>query len=176
MLTQLSMRRENRSRDLVDLLGECHQRIRRFVELGRQAASREDVSPEQVVQACADVERYFAKALPLHVADEEQSIEPRLRGRSPSIDQALDAMVDQHEEHATSLEALLRASAKVRHAPQDAQVRAELASAASALEAEFEKHLALEESVTFPAIRERLPPETQAAIIDELRERRSKGQ
>jgi hypothetical protein len=31
--------------DLVDLLGECHQRIRRFVALARQAASRRDAPP-----------------------------------------------------------------------------------------------------------------------------------
>lgn len=173
MLTQLSTLRENRSRGLVDLLGECHQRIRHFVELARQAASREDASDEQVVQACADVERYFSEALPLHIADEEQSIEPRLRGRLPSVDQALDAMAHEHQQHAASLETFLRTTANVRCKPHDERARAQLATAAIALELEFEAHLALEESVIFPAIQELLQPETQAAIIDELRERRS---
>ena len=172
MLTQLSARRDNVPQDLVDLLGECHQRIRRFVDLARQVASREDAPLDQVAQACADVERYFVEALPLHVADEEESIEPRLRGLSPSVDHALDAMTHQHQEHASNLEALLRATAKVRCEPHDERARGELATAAIALEIEFEKHLALEENTIFPAIRELLPPEAQESIIVELRQRR----
>lgn len=171
MLTQLSARRDNGPQDLVDLLGECHQRIRRFVDLARQAASREDAPPGQVAQACADVERYFVEALPLHVADEEESIEPRLRGVSPSVDHALDAMARQHQEHASNLEALLRATAKVRCEPHDECARGELATVAIALEIEFEEHLTLEENTIFPAIRE-LPPKTQESIIVELRQRR----
>src|SRR5690606_15926791 len=80
MLIELSTHRRDTPRDLVDLLGECHARIRRFVELAHEAAIRMDAPVEQVIQACADVERYFVEALPLHVADEEESIAPRLKG------------------------------------------------------------------------------------------------
>lgn len=175
MLTQLSTRREDGNQDLVDLLGECHQRIRRFIDLARRAASQPDAPRDQVAQACADVERYFVEALPLHVADEEESIEPRLRGLSPSVDLALDAMAQQHREHASKLEALLRATVRVRREPHDERARGELATATIALETEFEGHLALEENTIFPAIRELLSPETQESIIVELRRRRRLG-
>ncbi len=40
------------------------------------------------------------------------------------------------------------------------------------LPTEFVDHLNLEETTIFPAIRELLPSDTQALIIDELRQRR----
>lgn len=173
MLIQLSTRQiATGSRDLVDLLGECHQRIRHFVALAREAALRGDAPSDQIAQACVDVERYFVEALPLHVADEEESIQPRLRGLSSAVDQALDAMERQHQQHAAKLEALLRASARVRGEPNSTRARSELATAAIALERDFETHLVLEETGIFPAIREFLSQETQSAIIDELRQRR----
>jgi len=172
MLIQLSAQHPSGSNDLVGLLDACHQRIRRFVALAREAALNRAVPPDQIAQACADVERYFVEALPLHVADEEESIQPRLRGLSPAVDRALDVMAHQHQQHVPKLEALLRATARVRSTPQDEGARTELAAAATALEAELEEHLALEERVIFPAIREILPREAQSTIIDELRQRR----
>ncbi|MCA9630150.1 MAG: hemerythrin domain-containing protein [Myxococcales bacterium] len=172
MLTQLARHRASGLQDLVDLLGECHERIRRFVALARQAGSRHDVPADQIAQACIDVERYFTQALPLHVADEEESIDPRLRGLSPAVDEALDAATQQHREHEPELKALLRATNVVRNNPNDPTARGELATAAEALEAQFEEHLRLEERVIFPAIRELLSHETQTSIIGELRRRR----
>jgi hemerythrin-like domain-containing protein len=172
MLTQLSTHRATGAEGLVDLLGECHQRIRRFVALARQAGSRQDVPPDQIAQACIDVERYFTQALPLHVADEEESIEPRLRGLSPTVDEALDATTRQHQQHEPKLNALLRATSVLRNSPHDETARREVATTALALETQFEEHLRLEESVVFPAIRELLSREIQTSIIDELRRRR----
>lgn len=173
MLITLSPKRRHGPADLVDLLGECHDRIRRFAALARQAATRRDAPSAEVVQACVDVERYFLEALPLHVADEEESIEPRLRGLSPPVDRALDAMEEEHRRHGPMLQALLRATARVRRAPDDDAARSELATAAEGLEREFGEHLALEESVVFPAIRELLSQETQRCVVDELRRRRN---
>lgn len=172
MLTQLARHRASGLQDLVDLLGECHERIRRFVALARQAGSRHDVPADQIAQACIDVERYFTQALPLHVADEEESIDPRLRGLSPAVDQALDAVAQQHRQHEPELKALLRATSVLRSNPNDGAARGDVASTALALETQFDEHLRLEERVIFPAIREFLSHETQASIIDELRKRR----
>lgn len=156
---------------LVDLLLACHDRIRRFVALARDAATRPDVPADQVVEACARVERYFREALPLHVADEEQSVEPRLRGRSPEVDHALDAMAQEHRAHEAAVAALLDAAAAVRPDPGDAARKTTLAHAAEALREDFLEHLALEEAVLFPAIR-RLPADLQSTVVDELRARR----
>lgn len=174
MLTQLSRHRATHAEDLVGLLGACHERIRRFVALARLAGSRRDASADQISQACIDVERYFTEALPLHVADEEQSVEPRLRGLSPTVDDALDAVARQHGQHEPALKALLRATLVLRNNPHDERARDDVASTAQALEAQFEEHLRLEESVVFPAIRAHLSHETQTAIIDELRRRRQR--
>jgi len=172
MLTNLSARRRTGPPSLVELLAECHGRIRHFVRLAGQVAARRDARADQIAQACADVERYFVEALPLHVADEEASIAPRLRGLSPEVDDALHTMAAQHRRHDPKLAALLRAAAKLRGDPQSEGARLELATAAGELEREFEEHLALEESVIFTAIQRLLAPEAQAAIVGELRQRR----
>ncbi len=172
MLIGISAQRKDEARDLVDLLGECHVRIRRFVELAHEAAIRTDAPADQVSQACADVERYFIEALPLHVADEEESIAPRLKGLSPEVDRALDDMTHQHQQHSPTLAELLRASAKVRAQPNHPGTRDDLAKVAKDLQIEFEEHLTLEETVIFPAIRGLLPRETRDLIVDELRKRR----
>ncbi len=176
MLTQLSKRRASDPHDLVDLLSECHRRIRSFIALARQAGWRQDASADQIAQACVDVERYFTQALPLHVADEEESIEPRLRGLSPTVDEALDVTARQHRQHEPGLTALLRATKLFRSCPHDAAVRAELAVIAQALEEQFDEHLGIEERVIFPAIRELLSQKAQTSIVAELRRRRHSGQ
>lgn len=174
MLTQLSTQRAAEARDLIALLGECHERIRHFVALAEQAGLRDDAPPEQIVQACLDVERYFTEALPLHVADEEESIEPRLRGRSKAVDAALDATLSQHRQHDWLLQALLEATRALRVHPTDERARDVVASTARRLAAQFEEHLGLEEGVLFPAIRQ-LSPEAQSSIVAELRARRRAG-
>lgn len=157
---------------LVDLLLECHGRIRSFVALARQAASHVDAPHAEVVAACLRVERYFTVALPLHVTDEEQSVLPRIVGRSPDVDRALQAMREQHSQHEPKLRALLDASVAVRDAPADAERRAALAAAAEELDREFGEHLALEETVIFPAIGHLLSAAEQEEITAELRARR----
>lgn len=174
MLLEITTQPKHTSRDLVDLLEECHARIRRFVNLAHEAALR-DAPHDEIERACADVERYFTEALPLHVADEEISIAPRLRGLSPEVDRALDVMTSQHREHSPVLVELLRASATVRVHPTHQGASDDLAKVARELKIEFEEHLTLEERVIFPAIRKLVPPEDQAEILAELRKRRQSG-
>jgi iron-sulfur cluster repair protein YtfE (RIC family) len=162
-----------REDDLLALLLDCHERIRRFAALARTAGERGNAPEAQVVDACASVERYFTQALPLHVQDEEESILPRLRGLAPEVDRALDDMASQHTAHALHLPAMLAASASVRAEPSAPDRRAALAEVAVALEQELESHLQLEETVIFPAIRALLPAAVQAEIVKELRARRS---
>jgi len=138
------------ARDLVDLLLECHERIRSFVALARAAAEEADPPETEIVEACFRVERYFVEALPLHVADEEESVLPRLGGRSLEIDRALHAMHEQHIGHERKLRSLLNASAALRQSPSDVRRRAVLAVAASDLGQDLTEHLALEEAVVFP--------------------------
>lgn len=158
--------------DLVGLLLECHQRIRTFTRLAQEVGRRAELPAAEAVEACARVERYFVQALPLHVEDEEASLLPRLRGRRADVDAALEVMHAQHAEHQAALTALLAAAAEVRRAPGAGHARGRLLAAATALSAEFERHLANEEQVLFPAVRALLDEGAQAQVIAELRARR----
>jgi iron-sulfur cluster repair protein YtfE (RIC family) len=168
-----SLRKVERTEpSLVALLSECHQRIRHFIRLAGEIAARTEAPLEQVVQACEDVKRYFSIAFPLHVADEEQSVLPRLHPRCPQLEQALNDMPRQHLEHAPKLQGLLARLDAVRATPRDSRLRAELGSLAAELEQELSAHLALEEDLIFPALAQ-LETGVQEQIVAELRARRA---
>lgn len=150
--------------DVVDSLLACHHRIRSFLALAARVGQGGDPA-DQIAQACGQIARYFREALPLHVADEEESILPRLHGRDAGVDGALAAMQEQHSEHAAQLAELAAALAEPGS-------RARIAAAAAALEAAFAPHLDLEEAVVFPAIRQLLSARELADIAAEIRARR----
>lgn len=159
--------------DVVDLFLECHERIRTFIGLAARLAKTEGVSPDEVREAAARVARYFSDALPLHVADEEESILPRLAGRSPALDRALDRMNRQHREHEQPLRVLLEACNTLKSSPELLdRVREKLAEAAAGLETDYAAHLQEEERIILPAIRTFLTPAEKAEIESELRARR----
>lgn len=158
--------------DPVGLLLACHDRIRTFARLAR-AVAEADVAPAQRAEAAADVVRYFTHALPLHVEDEERSIAPRLRGRDPAVDAALDRMRADHDAHGAPLAALVAACRAIAAAPAEHAVRAAgLAAVAAALIADFDAHLACEEAVILPALAA-LPDGDRAAVRAEMSARRS---
>lgn len=174
MLTRLG--RPAAAGDAVDLLLECHGRIRQFLAMARRVAEAPGVDPAEVGDAAGRVARYFRQALPLHARDEEDSILPRLRGRDPELDRALADMAREHGEHEPPLAALVAACEAVArdpagHAALAAAVRAPTAE----LERHFAGHLAREEEVIFPAMRRLLSPADDAAIVGEIRRRRGVG-
>ncbi len=159
------------SDDLLALLAECHERIRAFADLAVEA-SRPEPSDADVAEACARCVRYFVEAFPLHVADEEESLLPRLRGLSADVDAALAAMHAQHAGHQPLLGDFVAALKSLRDAPADPWRRNYLGTVASQLQDHFDAHLALEEAVLFPAIASSMPAVVQAAVVRELRARR----
>jgi iron-sulfur cluster repair protein YtfE (RIC family) len=172
MLLEIGKGPAERPANLFDLLMECHGRIRQFAALAVHVGRHRDSPDDECVEACARVERYFTEALPLHVADEEESLLPRLRGQDADVDRALATMAEQHAHHEPMLAALLDASMGVRERPSDPERRAALYEAAVALEAELINHLQLEEQVVLPAIGQHLSADDQTQIVDELRARR----
>lgn len=163
---------EAHAQDLLGLLGACHTRIRRFARLAYDVGDRLELKALEVRDAVVRCERYFVEALPLHVRDEEDSLVPRLRGLDPVVDAALAEMSAQHVAHGPVLAELLDACRAVHEAPEAALHRVRLARVARALGAEFEAHLALEESVIFPAIDRLLAPAARDEVVAELRARR----
>lgn len=172
MLIQLGQR-QRKDDDLPGILLACHERIRTFLDLARALATRDDASTGERLEASARVVRYFTEALPLHAEYEEKSIEPRLRGRSAWLDAALDRMLAEHAEHEEPLRRMLALCPQAA-APDGARARGDLLLAVEALREHFEKHLASEELIVFPALRG-LSAREQAAILDELRSRRTLG-
>lgn len=158
--------------DLVTLFLECHGRIRFFSSIAAELGRRDDVPPAEVLDACDRCSRYFTEALPLHVADEELSLLPRLRGQREDVDAALDLMHSQHAGHGPLLDELLAALKARRTSPGEAGPREQLATVAKALQQEFSHHLELEERVLFPAVPALLGPDQQRAVLGELRARR----
>lgn len=159
--------------DVVDLLLDCHTRIRSFSRLAVRIAERTEVADAEIAEAAARVRRYFSVALPLHVADEEESIVPRLTGRDPAVDAALARMEEEHEGHEEDLRRLVAICAALEEAPATLpSVRAELAEVGTRLVRAFDEHLRSEEETIFPALRSFLPKSEREAIFAELRARR----
>lgn len=169
----IDLGRKKAPEDVVDLLLDCHTRIRSFSRLAQRIAEAEGVPDEEVAEAAARVRRYFSVALPFHVADEEESILPRLLGKDAAVDAALRRMEDEHEGHVEPLRRVVAiCSTLATHPGELAAHRGELARVADELVREFDAHLESEEAVVFPAIRAHLAPEERAAIFDEVRQRR----
>lgn len=152
MLVQIG--KQAGSDDVVDLLIECHGRIRKFLAFARALAEKPEAAPGEVRAVAGQVRRYFAVALPLHIADEEHDILPRLTGASAAVDRALATMHGEHDAHAAEIARLVAVCAQLERDPAQLPIRAgELAAAAAQVTADMQHHLELEERVLFPAIR-----------------------
>ena len=151
MLVTLGQRAK--SEEVVDLLVECHGRIRKFLGFARDLATAREAPHDEIRALATQVRRYFAVSLPLHVADEEELIEPALAGTSVEVDAALAAMHAEHATHGPALARLVGACAELERDPSALPRIAEVLAATTAtLAAEFEPHLAREERVIFPAL------------------------
>ena len=159
--------------DIVDLLLDCHVRIRRFTDIALRLGAARGAPPAEVAEAAAAVHRYLSEALPLHAQDEEESLLPRLAGKDPDVDRALVEMHRQHEMHGPILDRVVTLCATLAATPErHGELADELAGAARALRDHFDGHLAPEEETIFPAIRRILGDEERAAMVRELRARR----
>jgi iron-sulfur cluster repair protein YtfE (RIC family) len=167
--------RRSDSDELADMLLECNDRIRTAIALAMALGRRLNAPLEQVVDGCSRIERYVTQAMPLHVRDIEQSLLPRLRGRSPEIDGALEQMRAEHDLHSDLVRQLLEVCNSLREDPAQPRTLTALADAAQALEATLEPHLAAEETVIFPAVRALLSSDEQDEITRELHAARGGG-
>jgi hemerythrin-like domain-containing protein len=170
MLVQLGKR--NETLHVVDLLVECHGRIRRFLGIARQLAEVREPTTDVVRDTAGQVRRYFSEALPLHIADEDDQVSQSLRGHSDSVDEALDKMSQEHVHHEVLVARLIDVCTLLQREPERLEELAmELRDAAVLLQAAFEPHLAREETVIFPALRT-LPASDLDAIKAAMRDRR----
>ncbi len=179
MLNQITTPRPAKQppEDALDLLTGCHQRIRYFTAAAIKLAHAQGASPEDIRQAAAGVHRYYSVSLPLHEADEELTLRPRLDAvGSERVRHALAAMHDQHQAIDELIERLLPLVMLVERNPDTLHdVGTEICSITKALDEAFSAHLQLEEEVIFPSIRESLSDDDRAAMLAEMRTRRQQG-
>ena len=159
--------------NVVDLLIACHDRIRFFLDLAQKLSDVTDTSDHDIQDASARIVRYFSEALPLHVADEEESIIPRLTGRDPALDTTLKTMHREHLQHTPDIERLLDVCRVLAASPQRLpELITTLKEISSKLARDFSSHLREEEDIVLPAIKLLLSDEEQRTVLGELRARR----
>jgi hemerythrin-like domain-containing protein len=160
----------------VDMLLGCHERIRHFSSVARRLAHSQDADLQQIRTAAESAYRYFTVALPLHEADENDSLHPRLKRAVPAGDlagPAADAMVDQHNAIDELLERLLPLLQLLQHTPaKQAELSGEMCALTSRLDELFRAHLDLEEKTIFPAISAHLNTAEQESLAAEMQVRR----
>jgi iron-sulfur cluster repair protein YtfE (RIC family) len=166
-----------KSEDAVDLLVGCHQRIRHFTGVAVKLAHAQGATADEIAQAAAGVHRYYSVSLPLHEADEEDTLRPRLDAIADErVRHALLAMSDQHQAIDELLERLLPLLTMVGNNPEALHAAgSEMCSITKALNEIFAAHLQMEEEVIFPAIRSALPAGLQAEMLREMQARRKQG-
>lgn len=165
------------SEDAISMLISCHARIRHFTGVAMRLAFAQGVPTAEIAQAAERVHRYFTVALPLHEADENESLHPRLRGSAPEGElagPAADAMVEQHRSIDEIVERLVPICELLKSNPSmHGTVAEELRQLTTALQQMFDSHLKLEEETIFPAMKKYLTPEQLGAIEQEMRDRRA---
>ena len=170
MLLQIGRRQHEP--ELIELLTECHERIRSFLDLAHRLGTTPGLTLDDVSTTASQIHRYFTNAFPLHMADEDELLLPRLRDREPALDAALSRMETDHEEHADLVERLVALCDELTRDPRRLAARRRLlGETVDALTLGLEAHLSLEELVIFPRLA-MLSTVERAAIHREMRARR----
>lgn len=159
----------------VDLLLACHTRIRRFARLASDLTVFPDAPAIDIADAARALVRYHRFALPLHEADEELSLLPRLEALqlSDAIRDEIAGITEGHRRVDAIIDELIRGWSALAEAPEQMpRLLPTLAPLSVALASLWEPHLAGEETIVFPALA-LLPPESERALLNEMRARRA---
>lgn len=177
MLHGITPARSAGRENAVDLLISCHDRIRHFMSVVRKLAHAEGSPLREISGAADSAYRYFTVALPLHEADEEESVRPRLEEHgSTEARSALEAMTHQHQAIDDLVERLMPLLLLLSHNPaQLPELHGELCTLSTALSDIFQRHLELEEKHIFPALETALSLESRDALLGEMQQRRKQG-
>lgn len=155
--------------DAFAILHDCHEhileRLARLEGLGHEL-QRADALEERHLAVLGDVLSFLHTAIPMHSADEERTLFPRLRAAQPTLGRTpMDCLEREHVDHGAQLAALERAV--VQRNPSA------IARAALAVVGSYREHIGKEEEILFPWARELLiDPALVQAMTREMRERR----
>lgn len=161
------------------LLGDCHRRIERFLNLlitvVSQAAGAQLHTEER--EALETALRYFREAAPKHTLDEEESLFPRLRALPNPLAQAAFSMLDVlHEDHQTATLAHQEIdSLCLQWLTDDSLTQASyhhLRELLESLRSIYARHIAVEDTQIFPLAQQLLDDSQVQAIATEMASRR----
>lgn len=160
------------------MLLACHNRIRNFTAIAERIAEvGKDAAPAEVANAAEAVHRYYTVALPLHEADENDTVYPRLRRAMTEAGapaEAVELMVEQHGPIDELVAELVPLWERLKLAPGELpSVAAEMTAKCARLRRLWNEHLGLEEETVFPAIRRYLDAAALGEMREEMRARRS---
>ena len=158
--------------DAISLLLGCHQRIRHFTQVALRLAENPYAPAADRADAAKSVLRYFQIALPLHEADENESVYPRLREKLSvgELSEANETMVSQHTEIDRVIAELIPLWQST--ADRGEQLDSHLLATTEYLQQLWDIHLSLEEEQVIPALREHLTQRDLSAIRAEMTSRR----
>jgi hemerythrin-like domain-containing protein len=157
--------------DPATLLASCHTKIRELVRIAAVLADEREIPEDEVREAARRLRRYFTLALPLHEADEEKTLAPRLRALDASLAAELDAIEQEHATLDALLAELLPHWRALEETPARRGALLGVLAAGRPLAELFETHLEVEELLLFPRIHE-LGPDTHAEMAIEITARR----
>jgi iron-sulfur cluster repair protein YtfE (RIC family) len=161
----------------VALLLDCHQHIRHFAGMAVRLAENPTAAATEICGAAEAIVCFFTVAFPLHEADENESISPRLRHAAPAGDivvKSVETMVSQHGAIDELLQSILPLWQAVQSQPVELiELAPELKKLTNRLRLHLSAHLAMEEDVIFPALEKLLPATERQALEREMRARQS---
>ncbi len=163
--------------DAIALLLGCHQRIRHFTGVALRLAENPQAGETERADAARAVLRYYTIALPLHEADENDSIYPRLRKKLPegALAEANETMVAQHQTIDTLVAALVPQWQTIVDRPAGQNAFRSLLQQTHQLQNTWTSHLQMEEEQVVPAMRQYLTLHDLEVIRNEMRARREQS-
>lgn len=182
MPIKIGTKRESDFTDPIGMLGDCHRRIKRFLNVLVTLATREEGGPltEEHRAALETSLRYFREAAPKHTADEEESLFPRLRRIDVTKTQAILARIDSLEQdhecagraHDEVDELGQRWLANGRLLPEDVS---RLSTVLDQLAKLYRNHIAIEDTEVFPFAASILAASERESVGVEMAARRGAG-
>jgi hemerythrin-like domain-containing protein len=165
--------RESDFTNPLGLLGDCHRRIERFLEVLLTLSRTRLGGPLEPAEAASlrAALDYFRTAAPQHTADEEESLFPRLRAAGAPV--SLDALEADHRFAAAAhaeVDALGRSWLDAASLPADSAHR--IAHLLRQLADIYRRHIAIEDTEIFPSAGRLLDARQLAAVGREMKARR----
>lgn len=157
----------------VSLFSSCHKRLVDALRLSEAIRLSKVAGPEEIGMGARRVTRFFDIALPLHEADEELSLLPRLVAVCPEAGALSQRISREHREIEPTVARWRSLWQRVVEAPHELErLREELGQLGLEVSVFFLSHIQFEESEVLPLI-EHLSEAERDAIAIEARARRT---